>query len=64
MKQDRWSFSQSEAKSVLHGELSRDLHLAVLLAQVKGASSWFTSLPILEHWQTHNKSAYRDALAL
>ena len=37
-------FSKSEANSVL-GELSGDLHLAVLLAQEKGASSWLTPLP-------------------
>ena len=55
--------SKSEAESVLN-ELSGDFHLAVLLAQEKGASSWLTSLPILEHGHALHKSAFRDALAL
>ena len=48
VQQHRRYFSKSEANSVL-GERTGDLHLAVLLAQEQGASSWLTSLPILEH---------------
>ena len=62
VQQDRRSFFKSEAKSVLW-ELSGDLHLTILLAQEKGASSWLTSLPILEHGHALHKSALRDALA-
>ena len=58
VQHDRRSSSNFEAKSVL-GELSGgDLQLAVLLAQEKGASSWLTSLPILEHGHVLHKSAF------
>ena len=63
VQHDRRSFSNSEAKSIL-GELTGDLQLAVLLAQEKGASSWLTSLPILEHGHALHKGAFQDALAL
>ena len=45
-------------------ELSDDLRYAILLAQEKGASSWLTSLPILEHGHALHKGAFRHALAL
>ena len=63
VQNDRRSSSNSEAKSILE-ELTSDLQLTVLLAQEKGASSWLTSLPILEHGHALHKGAFRDALAV
>ena len=63
VQHDKKSFLNSEAKFVL-GELIGDLRLAVLLAQEKGASSWLTSLTILEHGRVLHNGTFRDALAL
>ena len=63
ISQSRRLFLNSEADS-LSTDLPDDLRFAVLLAQEKGASSWLTSLPILEYGHALHKGAFRDALAL
>lgn len=68
-----------EAKSEVH-KINRDRHKAIAdrlmqslpdslkrsmaLAQEKGASTWLTSLPIMEYGFALHKGAFRDALAL
>lgn len=45
-------------------ELSDDLWYATLLAQENGASSWLTSLSILEHGHAILKGSFNDAFPL
>ena len=48
----------------MYRQLSDGLRKAVDLAKPKGASTWFTVLPLMEHGFTLHKSAFHDALAL
>ena len=50
--------------SALHENFDESLRYAVDFASVKGASSWLTALPLLEHGFALHKSAFLDALAL
>ena len=52
------------AAQMIRESLTPPLQLAMDLAQEKGASSWFTALPLEEHGFTLHKSAFRDALVL
>ena len=60
--QSRRLHLKSEADSL--SSVLLDLCFAVLLAQKKDASSWLTSLPLLEHGHALHKGAFQDALAL
>ena len=53
-----------QSASDLLSTLSPSLQRALTLAQEKGASSWFTALPINEFGFALHKEAFRDALAL
>ena len=48
----------------IHSALSESLKRAMDLAQEKGASTWLTSLPLVEFGFSLHKGAFRDALAL
>ena len=48
----------------IHSALSESLKRAMDLAQEKGASTWLTSLPLVEFGFLLHKGAFRDALAL
>ena len=48
----------------LRTHLSSPLRFAMDLAWEKGASSWFTALPLREHNFALTKAAFRDALCL
>jgi len=50
--------------SSIRDNLSQLLQLAVDLATIKGASSWLSALPFMEHGFVLHKSAFHDALAL
>ena len=48
----------------LHSRLPLQLQKAVELAKEKGASTWFTALPLKEHGFSLHKTAFHDAMAL
>ena len=55
--------STSEATD-LYNHLSASLQRAVDLAREKGASTWLTVLPLIEHGFSLHKSVFHDAMAL
>ena len=57
---ERSSLEEEELYSQLPAELQR----AVNLAKEKGASSWLTVLPLIEHGFSLHKLAFHDALVL
>jgi len=66
-KSDIRSARQSHYKSVsssIRDNLTQSLQLALDLATTKGASSWLSALPLIEHGFVLHKSAFHDALAL
>lgn len=63
IKRDKMKASYEQCQELLP-HLPDDLQYAITLAQEKGASSWLSSLPLLEHNFTLHKGAFRDALAL
>ena len=56
--------NEKDAASAIKNVLPESLQRAMDLAQEKGASSWFTTLPLDEYGYSLHKGAFRDAIAL
>ena len=61
--QENYAKTSADAEEI-HKLLPTSLWRSVDLAKEKGASTWLTALPSVEHGFTLHKGAFRDALAL
>ena len=59
----KYTKQKEDAKELQHN-LSIPLQRSIELSQEKGASTWLTALPIIEHGFALPKAAFRDSLSL
>ena len=63
IQQTKHTKQKEEAKN-LQSNLPSPLQCSMELAQEKGASTWLTALPIVEHGFALHKAAFKDSLSL
>ena len=63
VRQENYVKTSADAEEI-YKLLPTSLRRSVDLAKEKGASTWLTALPLVEHGFTLHKGAFRDALAL